>query len=344
MRKIKIGQIGVRHDHAGHTMRSLRKFSDVFEVVGVVSDDDNRLKESCYDGVPRMTVEEMLSVDGLDAVAVESYELTSVDFAQRCIDAGIHVHLDKPGGESDEKFTHLAKTAKEKNLCLHLGYMYRYNPEVKKLKKDIAEGKLGEIYSVEAQMNCEHGKPKRDWLGAFRGGMMFFLGCHLIDLIVSIQGIPENIVCYNHATGFDDIKALDCGFCVLEYKNGVSFAKSCASEVDGFVRRQLVVCGKSGTVELKPLEDFIAGSAGGSNIYTGVAEVYSSDTKGAWHDCRTLRKSVAFDRYDDMMLDFAAIVRGEKQNDYSYEYEVAVQRCVLAASGIDVDYKSKVVL
>ena len=44
---------------------------------------------------------------------------------------------------------------------------------------------------------------------------------------------------------------------------------------------------------------------------------------------------------DEMMLDLAAMVRGEKQNPYSYEYEYQLHRCILASCGEDIDYHSK---
>ena len=40
-------------------------------------------------------------------------------------------------------------------------------------------------------------------------------------------------------------------------------------------------------------------------------------------------------RYDEMMLDFAAFVRGERKNPYSYEYELGLQKLVLQACGIE---------
>ena len=53
MRKIKIAQIGIGHDHAGVVLMSLRKQTDIFEVVGIhipenekkyISPDDEKLK------------------------------------------------------------------------------------------------------------------------------------------------------------------------------------------------------------------------------------------------------------------------------------------------------------
>lgn len=45
-----------------------------------------------------------------------------------------------------------------------------------------------------------------------------------------------------------------------------------------------------------------------------------------------------------MMLDFAAYVRGEKTNPYTYEYEYQLQKMILAACGQDIDYKMEEVI
>ena len=39
------------------------------------------------------------------------------------------------------------------------------------------------------------------------------------------------------------------------------------------------------------------------------------------------------DRYEDQLREFAALLRAGKQSPYSAEYEIAVQRAVLQASG-----------
>ncbi|MEE1280161.1 MAG: Gfo/Idh/MocA family oxidoreductase [Oscillospiraceae bacterium] len=143
---------------------------------------------------------------------------------------------------------------KETGKVFHIGYMYRYNPYIQELMAQIKDGKLGEIISVEAQMNCTHPATTRQWLENLPGGMMFYLGSHLVDLIFRIQGKPEKIIPLNKCSGIDGVTAKDFGMAVFEYKNGVSFAKTTAVELGGFSRRQLVVNGTKATVELNPLE------------------------------------------------------------------------------------------
>jgi predicted dehydrogenase len=156
---------------------------------------------------------------------------------------------------------------------------------------------------------------------------MFFLGCHLVDLILQIKGTPDNIIPLNRCTGMDGVTAQDFGMAVFEYKNGVSFAKTCAEELGGFERRQLVVCGSKGTVELKPLKTVAC--EGTDLLYTDERSYGTNDT---WHTQGEFRRSDTFDRYESMLKAFAKMVRGEIKNPYTYEYELTLfetlMRCV----------------
>ena len=173
-------------------------------------------------------------------------------------------------------------------------------------------------------MNCRHPDEKRAWMSKFPGGMMFFLGCHLVDLILQIKGAPDNVIPLNRCTGMDGVTAQDFGMAVFEYADGVSFAKTSACERGGFLRRQLVVTGTKGTIELKPFE-----VGCGPLQYTDKSE--SFDT--AWHVPGRIARSELFDRYDAMMASFAAMVRGEKENPWTPDYELELFRTVLKACG-----------
>ncbi|UKI30712.1 MAG: hypothetical protein L6W00_22865 [Lentisphaeria bacterium] len=68
MRKIRIGQIGIGHNHASEKMAALRRLSDFYEVVGVVEEDDSwwsrRGGLQVYQGIPRLTEEELSTPPG----------------------------------------------------------------------------------------------------------------------------------------------------------------------------------------------------------------------------------------------------------------------------------------
>lgn len=91
--------------------------------------------------------------------------------------------------------------------------------------KRIKNGEIGEVYCVEAHMDCEHAPSNRQRLEKFPGGMMFFLGCHLIDLIYRIQGEPEEVL-RELRTGFDGVTADDYGMVLLNIKTGYRLQKA----------------------------------------------------------------------------------------------------------------------
>lgn len=213
-------------------------------------------------------------------------------------------------------------------------YMYRYNPAVEYAREVVKSGKLGTVYSVEAQMNGLHSAEKRQWMDSFPGGMQFFLGCHLIDLIVQLQGIPSEIIPCNKETGFDGVTATDFGMTVFKYPNGISFAKACDAEPGGFARRQLVVCGEKGTLEIRPMEKYIVPAPDEKNMYTAIREVYyDKAAKLGWNYDGEYRQLDPFNRYDHMTRSLASYIRGEAKNPWTYDYEIALHEIISRACG-----------
>lgn len=339
MKKIKIAQIGVGHDHAADAFNVIKMHSDIYDFIGFADVPEDCNNPGCtyedrkdrFVGIPHMTVEEILNYPGLDAVCIETEDRALTKYAIMAAEKGLHIQMDKPGGIDDAEFDRLIDLAEEKKSVFHTGYMYRYNPAILKVKEDIKSGKYGEIYSVEVQMNCFHGSDKRQWLENYPGGMLYFLGCHLVDLVYGICGEPEDVIPLSTSVGTDGVTADDFGMAVFKYKNGVSFVKSTAVERGGFERRQLVVCGSKGTVEIKPIEK----CAGGdyklvAPLTTNVREIYTT----GWCDEGETFASEVYGRYDAMFRAFADYVNGKKVNPFTYEYERKLHKLVLRACGV----------
>ncbi|MBQ9950987.1 MAG: hypothetical protein IJO98_02450 [Clostridia bacterium] len=157
--------------------------------------------------------------------------------------------------------------------------------------------------------------------------MMFFLGCHLVDLVLQIQGMPDNIIPLNRSTGLDGLDSIDYGMAVLEYKNGVSFVKTSAAERGGYMRRQLVVTGTNCTVEIKPFEY-------GPESAMRTEQTLCTETQ--WGTRGEHAVSDEFSRYDAMMASFGAMVRGEKENPWTLDYELTLYRTLLRCCGVQV--------
>ena len=335
MNKIKVAQIGTSiNSHGNQVWKSLLKQTDIFDVVGYAFPENEKEKFAdsltAFEGYPRLSVEEILNNPEIEAVVVETEEIYLTKYALMVAEAGKHLHMEKPGGIELSDFERLINILKSKKLVFSTGYMYRFIPVVKQALEKVKNGELGEIYSVEAHMSCKHSVPIRNWVGGFPGGMLFFLGCHLIDLIYQIQGEPMEVLPMSCSTGIDGVTSEDYGMVVFKYKNGVSFAKTCDNECGGFLRRQLVIVGEKGTIEIKPLEDVMKGGQ-----FTVMNQAVAEDAETHWTKPWITTHSEPYDRYDDMLRNFAEMVRG-KENPYSYDYELNLYRLVLKACGKEV--------
>ena len=337
MRKIKVAQIGIsRYSHGFDVFSTMRKQSELYEIVGYALPEGEREKfpenMHIFEGYREMTVEQILADPEIEAVTVETEEIYLTKYARMVARAGKHMHMEKPGGQVLAEFEALIDELRASGAVFHVGYMYRYNPTIAAAIDKVKRGELGDILCVEAQMNCCHPDVARAWMSTFRGGMMFFLGCHMIDLILQIQGFPQKVHPFIKCTAKNGVVSEDFGMAVLEYENGVSFAKTTDTEMAGFARRQLVISGSKGTLEIRPLEVTLP------QPYT----MYAC-SKFCDKDSPTLafEQSEAFDRYEAMMASFAAMVRGEKRNPWSLDYELALYRTVLQACGISGGEKEK---
>ena len=336
MRKVKIAIIGLNYfSHAYGILLSLEYLSDIFEIVGYTLPENEREKfpeyAEKYAKYPELTLDEILNNPEIEAVAVETEELYLTKYATLAALHGKHIHMEKPGGIGLADFETLIEAVKKGGKTLHIGYMYRYNPYVQDLIKKVRSGELGDIISVEAQMNCFNIGKIREWLKTFPGGMMFYLGCHLVDLILQIQGEPKNIIPLNRSTGYLGVDSEDFGMAIFEYENGISFAKASAVEVGGFTRRQLVVTGTKATVELKPLEMFTETNTSVQSQYT---DRVTYTAPAPWGDRGIAERSEIYDRYNVMMESFAEIVRGEKNNPVTPDYELSLYKNLLKACGV----------
>ena len=323
--RIRIGQIGTAHAHASGKMETMRASAD-FEVVGIVEPDERRrvaLAESkTYGGIPVMAEEEMLNAPGLQAVAVETDVKNLVPTAARCIAAGKHIHLDKPAGESLPALRRLLDEATARKLTVQMGYMLRYNPAFLIARRLVREGALGDVFSIEAAMGKIQGDAERHALAAYRGGAMFELGCHVIDSVVAILGRPEKVTPHSRSSsplkdGFPDNQTA-----VLEYPNAIVTVRSVLVEWDGGARRQFVVCGTKGTMEIRPIEH-------------PEARLTLDKAHGEYKAGRqTLTFPKGRGRYDGDFDDLAKVIRGEKALAFTPAHDLAVHETILLASGL----------
>jgi predicted dehydrogenase len=331
--KIKIGQIGVCHSHAGARMNTLKKMSDIYDIVGVVDDRSStaaRFEEydmKPFEGANWMTEEELLNTTGLQAILVETSNTDLVPVSLRCMERNLAISMDKPGGDDLKLFGKLLEGCKQKKLPFQIAYMLRNNPAIQFCQKAVREGWLGDVFEIQAAMSHKYrGEAYQRYFGHYKGGNMFILGCHHIDWVVSLLGEPKKVNSFLGSTSGALAGVKNNCWAVLEYPHAIVTIHVSDMEIDGDANRRVKICGSKGTIELNRLERF-DGKPLSLELRLGAAA--AGYAKGN----HTIHFDVQHDRYKAQLLEFAKMVKGEISSAYSFEHDYLTQKIHLTASG-----------
>ena len=333
MEKIRIAQIGVCHEHASGKIIALRRLSALYEIVGVV--DDNRTSRTPkfagsnlgpYEGLAWLTEDEVLNRPDIQAVVVEVPNNELVPVALRCMERNLPMHMDKPAGEDLALYRKLLDGCRERNLTFQMGYMFRGNPAFQFCIRAVREKLIGDVFEIEADMNhCYGGEEYQGYIGKFPGGIMYNLGCHLIDFVLAAMGRPENVTPFLHSAPQDPDSIRNNCMAVLEYPHAIVTLRSCSRDSAKNDRR-VKISGTAGSLIFSPVERF-------DGKPVEIALTLAKDSGSFPAGKHTLRFPPQADRFENQFIELAKILRGEMKKPYSYEHDYLVHEVTLAAAG-----------
>lgn len=132
---------------------------------------------------------ELLDLDKIDALHICIPNEVHYDVCRDALSAGKHVLLEKPMTLNSDQAFELKNLAKKQNLGLQVGYIFRFNNALRKVRRLIKDGLLGDLYYLRLQWtDLVLPTPKRD--------IIFDLGAHPVDIINFLLGVwPSKVVC-----------------------------------------------------------------------------------------------------------------------------------------------------
>jgi len=187
-------------------------------------------------------------------VAVESLVQDHAGHAKLALAAGKHVHLEKPPADTLDAFRELVTLAREKSVLLQMGYMWRYHPGINSALEAARQGWLGEVYLVRGTINTQLSAQQRAEVARFRGGTLFELGAHLIDVLARLLGRAANITSVLKTHGpFEDHLA-DNTLAIFEFPKALGVISSSTLQPHAGRYRSLEILGTQGTAVVNPIE------------------------------------------------------------------------------------------
>jgi predicted dehydrogenase len=324
-RKIRVAVIGTTHGHALSKIRALRSMPE-YELAGVCRIEPGQPADKPeLRGVEWLPVDQVLSDTSIELVAIESDDVDgNLAHAEKFVNAGRFVHLDKPPGSDLQRLRKLFEEAARRGRVVQLGYQWRYHPAMQAVLEAAQKGWLGQVYRFRASIDKLIDADERRLLAKFRGGMMFSEGCHLVDRAVALLGKPRKATGFLRHEGQLPDGLADNNLVVLEYDHAIAEISLAGFHPHGNPYRFLEVVGTNGVARMQPytfpskLMVDLAAAAGPYKAGAQTLEIASPPGPGYAPDFREM----------------AAIIREGAKPSYSAGHDLIAQETLLRACGM----------
>jgi len=192
--KVKWGVIGCGGIADRRTLPGMM-LAENCELVAVMDTNPeaaSRCKEKYNAKYSFTTVEDILSVDEIEAVYIATPVFCHKAQVFAAADKGKHILLEKPVGMNVAEAREIKAYCEQKHVLLGVGFVMRFHNVHQKLKELVAGGKLGEIVSARAQLTCWYPELENCWRQDKKlsgGGALMDMGIHCVDIIRYITGL-----------------------------------------------------------------------------------------------------------------------------------------------------------
>jgi predicted dehydrogenase len=167
------------------------------EIAAVASRDLLRAAAYARDqGIPRAygSYEELLADPSLEAIYNSLPNSLHVEWAMRAVQAGKHVLCEKPLSRHPEQVDELFDAAERAGrLCME-AFMWRHNPQTKRLAALVADGAIGQLRFVRAAFSFPLTDPADVRLRSdLDGGALMDVGCYCVSACRLLAGEPVRV-------------------------------------------------------------------------------------------------------------------------------------------------------
>lgn len=329
---IRLGMLGMWHTHADGIVRQVAEHPQEFTLVGFYDVEAEIVAQRRKQWAGRLgelrvfEKPEQLLGERLDGIVVEGRVFENVALAKLALERGLPVLLEKPAGDNLQDFRRLIDLARQKHLHVQMIYLFRYMSAMAELRNRARKGELGAIYHYRARLPKDLPSYQRyvEELNRYKGGMFFEMAGHVVDLMISLLGRPREVtpfLAHHHKEG--PASFIDNGVAVFAYPNAWASIEVPTLEIAPHQRR-IEVYGTEGAIVVPHL-----GSGHLANKNVQPIEIFRKGDK----EWTTLQLPAQTLQITDLR-EFAQVIAGKKQPDFSMDHDLAVQEVLLQASGM----------
>ena len=320
MEPLKFGIIGCSRIAKRSVIPAIIKseFAEL-EIIGSRSTDKAKEFASEFNCGKFGTYEDVISDDSVDAVYISTPIGTHEEWSIKASEAGKHVYVEKSSAVNFDSAQKMVESAKENNVRLMEGFMFRFHPQHQKVKELIKEGKIGEVKSFNGIFGFPT-FPEGDI--RYNSGFLLDSGCYPIcasrmifdeeplGVFCSQKKIPESSV---------DVG----GSAILVYENGKTATITYSN--GSYYQAKYEVWGTDGVISLDRAYSVPA------DFTTKVTLQYN--TENNWEGRQTeIFEIEPKDHFLEMLDTFCMEITGTKNAPFNFEQELLNQAKVMFAA------------
>jgi predicted dehydrogenase len=167
------------------------------ELLGVASRNQARADEYARQWEIRRgygSYEALLADDEIEAVYISLPNSLHVEWSIRALEAGKHVLCEKPMGKRAAEVERAFDVADRSGRLLSEAFMYRHNPQARRLRELLDEGAIGEPRLARSRFgfalfDAENIRLRVD----VEGGSLMDVGCYCVSGLRLVAGEPESV-------------------------------------------------------------------------------------------------------------------------------------------------------
>lgn len=263
--RIRIGVLGLAHDHVWDNLPALTAHADAELVAAADRDEQLRTRFSSeFDRPVFSDPLELLDSSGIDAVYVFASNSEGALYAAEAAAAGCHVLIEKPLASSLDEADALLSAARRSGVRVMVNWPFAWWPQLQHALRLAADGTIGDVWQVKyraahagpAELGCS---PQFcDWLfdpslnGA--GALMDYC-CYGACLARVVMGVPSRVLGITGRFCKEEIQVEDNAMIAMTYPQGLATAEGSWTQIGKLTAYTTAIYGTRGTLLLEPRAD-----------------------------------------------------------------------------------------
>jgi predicted dehydrogenase len=315
------GKISQKHINA------LKKFNDIdIKVSDINSDQAKRLSGDLDIGFEK-NPDNLIKSNRVDVIDVCTPVNTHKSIILKSIRNDKHVFCEKPLCTSINDAYEIKGAAEATNRTVAVGYLYRFHPAIRELKRIVDEGVIGEPYYASFRLGARGSH--REWKHKDEegGGVLNEISVHKVDLINWIFGTSKEAKLVNHSlilgqrnVDGNNIEATAKDLFIADYKT---------DSVEVHLHTDIFTAG---------FIEFIEVMGKNGSVFTSILDymptiVYLKDEKGKYNEGQNVTRYDAVDLFESQFKDFFSSVKSNKKSLNTIESSIKVMKTINSLTG-----------